>query len=213
MDGFASDAEVESLTAIAARGMAMGGGSGGPTILDLQSGALSKDDQFVDIWVLFNVTGTRAFTRSELSAYHQVVGRIQEALDEHFGAERAFLTSPTFFSRISADKPPLIPNDEYWHSHVDTLQYRSFVYTGLLYLSTAGVDFEGGRLLFEGDGGEAEAAVSPRKGRLVLFTSGAEFPHRVETVSSGTRLALTVAFTCDKRAAIENFLERAIDDS
>jgi len=210
IDDFATAEEAEALAAIAARGMAMGGGAGGPTILDLQSGALSKGDKFIDVWVAFNVTGTPAFTRSELSAYEEIVRRIQHSLGQHFGVQQAHLTSPTFFSRISADKPPKQANDEYWHSHIDTEQYGSFVYTGLLYLSTATIDFEGGRLLFEREDGQPEAAVSPRRGRLVLFTSGAEFPHHVEKVSSGTRLALTVAFTCFKHAALQDFLGRAL---
>ena len=45
----------------------MGGGSGGPTILDLQSGALSLQDKFVDVWTAFNLTGKRPFTRSDVS--------------------------------------------------------------------------------------------------------------------------------------------------
>ena len=35
-------------------------------------------------------------------------------------------------------------NDEYWHVHIDKLQYGSFVFTGLLYLSDYEVDFDGG---------------------------------------------------------------------
>ena len=48
-------------------------------------------------------------------------------------------------------------------------------------------------------------------GRLVLFSSGREHPHHVEPVRSGERLAVTVAFTCEKRAAVQDFLARAED--
>jgi type I restriction enzyme R subunit len=75
VDGFASDAEVSALRAIADRGMALGGGSGGPTILDLQSGALSFEDKFIDVWYALNVTGQQPFTRSELRPYAAVVER------------------------------------------------------------------------------------------------------------------------------------------
>jgi hypothetical protein len=34
-------------------------------------------------------------------------------------------------------------------------------------------------------------------------------PHQV---TSGIRLALTIAFTCDESAAIQDFLGRAVDD-
>ena len=46
----------------------------------------------------------------------------------------------------------------------------------------------------------------------MLFTSGHEHPHHVEKVTGGTRLALTVAFTCDPSTAIEDFLGRALAD-
>ena len=74
-------------------------------------------------------------TRSDLSVYQELTRRVAAEVESTFGVSGVKLTSPTFFSRISADKPPKIPNDEYWHSHVDQLQYGSFVYTALLYLS------------------------------------------------------------------------------
>ena len=58
----------------------------------------------------------------------------------------------------------------------------------------------------------AAALVSPKPGRLVLFSSGAEHPHHVEQVTRGTRLAVTIAYTCDERAAIQDFLGRAVED-
>ena len=56
----------------------LGGGAGGPTILDLQSGALSYGDKFVDVWSLFNATeGVEAFRRSEVAVYaaERVIGK------------------------------------------------------------------------------------------------------------------------------------------
>lgn len=41
-------------------------------------------------------------------------------------------------------------------------------------------------------------------GRLSFFTSGSENTHFVEKVGDGTRFALTVAFTCDKKHAIDD---------
>ena len=73
-------------------------------------------------------------------------------------------------------------------------------------------DFDGGRLRFLRRGtNESVAAVRPAVGRLVLFSSGREHPHHVEPVRSGERLAVTVAFTCEKRAAVQDFLARAED--
>lgn len=54
--------------------------------------------------------------------------------------------------------------------------------------------------------------VSPKPGRLVLFSSGHEHPHHVTEVTGGTRFAVTIAFTCDERAALTDFLERASPD-
>ena len=41
-------------------------------------------------------------------------------------------------------------------------------------------------------------------GRLSFFTSGSENTHYVEKVRDGTRFALTIAFTCDKKYAIDD---------
>ena len=239
-DSFASAEEVSALRAIAARGMALGGGAGGPTILDLQSGALSLGDKFVDVWSVFNATeGVKAFTRSEVAVYADVVERIRLLAESTFGvssggratgggtrgaklaaasAARLHLTAPTFFSRISGDKQPKTAHDEYWHTHVDLEQYGSFVITSLLYLADAGADFEGGQFeimprgtTYKSDGtAQPLTTVTPSRGRLVLFSSGSEHPHRVTRVTSGERLALTIAFSCDEGAAIHDFLGRAL---
>ena len=37
-----------------------------------------------------------------------------------------------------------------------------------------------------------------------MFTSGSENLHYVERVTSGTRYALTVSFTCDQKYAIDD---------
>ena len=37
-------------------------------------------------------------------------------------------------------------------------------------------------------------------------------PHHVTKVTAGTRYAVTIAFTCDERAALEDFLARAPPD-
>lgn len=46
--------------------------------------------------------------------------------------------------------------------------------------------------------------VEPKKGRVSMFTSGAENLHYVEKVSSGVRYAITVSFTCDPSKAIKD---------
>ena len=39
-------------------------------------------------------------------------------------------------------------------------------------------------------------------GRVSMFTSGSENLHYVEKVLSGSRYALTIAFTCDPKSSI-----------
>ena len=226
VENFASAAEVAALRAISERGMALGGGAGGPTILDLHGGALSYKDKFIDVWSAFNASELPAFKRAEVQVYSDVVERIRSLAERTFSPTRKIhLTAPTFFSRISGDKPPKTLHDEYWHLHVDLEQYGSFVFTSLLYLADGdGKDFEGGQFEFlqpgtqqavggdsAGAAGPPVATIGPRRGKLVLFSSGSEHPHRVTRVTSGTRLAITIAFTCDEEAGIEmkDFLGRA----
>lgn len=87
--------------------------------------------------------------------------------------------------------------------------YDSFHYTALLYLNDYGRDFEGGRFVFI-DKNSVNTTIEPRKGRVSMFTSGSENRHLVEKVTSGTRYALTVAFTCDRlRATSDPSFEKA----
>ena len=177
--------------------MAAGGGGGGATILDLHSGALSMGDSFVDAYQLPAASENGALG-AELELYGAVKRRIAGMVERELGVEGLLLTKPTFFSRLDA-RAARTEHDEYWHEHVDTEQYGSFEYTCLLYLATHGDEFTGGEFEFTG---RAPMLVQPRIGRVSCFTSGPENPHRVRRVASGTRYAITVAFTCDEAEAI-----------
>ena len=58
--------------------------------------------------------------------------------------------------------------------------------------------------------------VRPRKGRMIVFGSGRENPHRVTRVRSGTRYVLSFWFTCDQGKTFKTFLDgknhRTFDD-
>jgi len=125
------------------------------------------------------------------------------------GLTTLFLALPSFLSRINRN-PAVTENDEYWHLHVDREQYGCFAMTALVYLNSNEPDdslavarsldaFDGGTFEF---GGEVPATIVPRKGRLSIFSSGWENPHWVSPVRSGTRYALTAAFTCDNVSGI-----------
>ena len=82
-------------------------------------------------------------------------------------------------------------------------------YSGLLYISEYGVDFEGGLLTFFDAETESvpEQIVEPKPGRVAMFTSGAENPHLVDRVTKGDRFVLAFWFTCDLRRQFAPFLD------
>lgn len=66
-DSLVTDQEANALIDLAKRGISFGGGSGGVSILDLHSGALSKDRNFVNIYALPEAKGF--LTEDALTAY------------------------------------------------------------------------------------------------------------------------------------------------
>jgi hypothetical protein len=61
-------------------------------------------------------------------------------------------------------------------------------YSALLYLSSSGVDFEGGEITFP----EYGISIRPNSGDLVFFTGDLDHKHYVSKVVSGERLTLVV---------------------
>lgn len=181
---------------------AWGAGSGPPSVIDLHAKSISYKDKFVDLSAFMEFKQLN-FTEKQVSSYVAARNAIRHYLSELFGVPEAdLLHDLTFFSHINASKEAQTLHDEYWHEHVDTQQYGTFAYTALLYLSTQRVDFEGGSFVFTSTEANKEPQYAePRFGRLVAFTSDAENPHQVEKVTSGVRIALTAAFTCDKTKA------------
>ena len=203
-DGLLTEGDVKILKKIAKDGLAYGGSSGGASILDLHSGALSKEDKFVNIYkYLPKEKLLETFNQPSIDTYIRLKNKIHRAIADHFGINPSslYLTKPTFFSRMTS-APAKTKHDQYWHSHIDKIQYGSFDYTALIYLTTFGEDFEGGQFIF--DDPKGNLTIEPKSGRVSFFTSGSENPHHVEKVVSGTRFALTIAFTCDPTHAIKD---------
>lgn len=194
--------EADVLLKIAKRGFALGGSDGGASILDLHSGALSSGERFINIHSLDE--SKSIFKPADLAVYKIVKAKIQHAISETFqvGTNKLYLTHPTFFSRLTNLDPKTV-HDEYWHVHVDKDVYESFHYTSLLYLSDYGREFQGGRLIFL-ENPKNNVTLEPRHGRVAMFTSGSENTHYVERVTSGTRYAITVSFTCDINKSIRD---------
>lgn len=201
-DVIVSPEEAAHLLQICKKGLAFGGSGGGASVLDLHSGALSQGSSFINIYQKIKASGKNTiFTEQDFNIYRNVRNKIQQMIAFNFGisSNQLHLTHPTFFSEMTA-RPAKTIHDEYWHVHVDKETYPSFHYTSLLYLTDYGKDFTGGRFTFVDK--SHNMTIEPRTGRVSAFTSGSENPHFVEKVTSGTRHALTVSFTCDPNYAI-----------
>jgi hypothetical protein len=213
VDNFASEAEILDMRELAQGAMALGKpAAGGVTLVDLFHGIVTHGSKFGDLFKLIEAKrpDTTALRR-QLATYDAVTRRIAEMVRARFfGDGEVSIAKPAFVSKIT-NASAKTPNDEYWHVHVDTEQYGVFDVTTLLYLSdyaevegeadlNTDLTFGGGTFDFvndETDAGVTEVlAIPPVIGRLLVFTSGPEHPHRVSPVRWGTRWAMTTAFSC-----------------
>ncbi|XP_067625534.1 2-oxoglutarate and iron-dependent oxygenase domain-containing protein 3-like isoform X2 [Eurosta solidaginis] len=206
-DHLVEENEVNVLLSLVRTIFAITSSSGGATILNLNTGALSYKEQFVNAYRVPRVAAE--IREHHLAVYNTIKNKIKHAIAEQFGIskESLYLTDPTFFSLLTNLTAKTI-NDEYWHTHVDKETYESFHYTSLLYLNTYQRDYKGGRFIFinDTDASTPNTIVEPKKGRVSAFTSGAENPHYVEQVTDGERYAITISFTCDSERAIEDLI-------
>ncbi|XP_022131182.2 2-oxoglutarate and iron-dependent oxygenase domain-containing protein 3 [Pieris rapae] len=200
-DTVVSLTEVEGLLAIAKKGLRHGRSLGGASVIDLHSGAMSKGQGFINIYESNSMKNL--FTEEDFNLYRSVKEKVKYTIANHFNvnADKIYLTHPTFISEMTS-RNAVTKHDEYWHSHVDKETYPSFHYTSLVYLSDYNINFEGGRFVFIDE--KYNTTIEPKKGRLSIFTSGHENLHFVEKVKSGVRYAMTIAFTCDKKQAIQD---------
>jgi hypothetical protein len=104
--------------------------------------------------------------------------------------------------------------------HTDEATHDGYHYSCVLYLSTSGVDFEGGAFVFNDPAKDAAEAkqtemesrhlsieeqmrrsgrkldpINPSRGNAVIFSSGWENMHEVEKITSGVRYAVPCFFT------------------
>lgn len=232
-DNFLTPREVERLIHMANIGMSKSNKKStlGPTIMDINSG-----------WVLAPGTHQptsiystgQLYAKKDYALYKDVTSRLKRVVEQTFGVTELFFTAPTFITReVGSSKwQPTTMHDEYWHPHVDKNNTEHYDYSGLVYLSTHGSDFQGGKLHFykhsnldcsafvdmENPGpcvavGSPDLIVEPRKGRLIVFGSGRENPHRVTRVKEGTRYVLSFWFSCDKRKRFKTFLDGKVHNT
>lgn len=94
-----------------------------------------------------------------------------------FGTELLSRRRLTDDLESSNSNPPTLNQKR--HPHVDKNNTAHYDYSGLLYLSEYGRDFEGGLFEFFHADGRSDTLIEPAPGRLFIFTSGRENPHRV----------------------------------
>ncbi|CAM9263307.1 unnamed protein product [Scytosiphon promiscuus] len=231
--GFLDQQSVERLVSMAERGMAgcgpdvrsgQSGVGGGPCIMDVNSGfvraaggAIRNIYEEEELPVAAGESGLEGssppqplYSADDYQFYGDTIERIRAKVQDLFGLEFLKFTAPTFITRIQGreDWEPASPHDEYWHLHVDKNNTPHYDYSALLYLSDAGVDFEGGLFSFQQtEESPPEMIVEPAPGLLLAFTAGMENPHRAHKVTAGTRFVLSFWFTCDTRREFSTFLD------
>ena len=144
-DDFVSAEETAALLRLARLGMNRT--VAGPTIWDPNSGMLRRAGEFR------NTYGGRAPLRpprADLAVYAAVVERVRARLQAAHALRALHLTAPTFITRIVGARgwAPADEHDEYYHAHADGLSTEHYAFSGLLYLSTHGEQFQGGRFRF-----------------------------------------------------------------
>ena len=198
-DGLITNKDAHALLKLAKKGLAKSTSTGGASIIDLHSGALSSGQNFINLYKSY----PDLYQPDDFVVYRRVKDQIKEYIAEHFEIDPngLYFTHPTFFSRLE-NIPAQTMHDEYWHVHIDKDTYPNFHYTSLLYLTDLGEDFQGGEFVFVDTHEKLNRTVEPRLGRVSFFTSGIENKHHVKPVKEGVRYALTMGFTCDLTKAI-----------
>ena len=210
LDGIFEDEDIRALHSIATKGMSSRGESqGGPTILDINTGFIRDSKGLENLFT--RDADSKIFTDEDLCENGKIITKLKETVMSTMGAAELYFTAPTFITRLdgNADWNPSEIHDEYWHPHADRNNTPHYHYSGLLYMSTKEEDFTGGDVIFyDADSTQArpksqddidkammgikffdteEQRVEPRAGRVVIFSSGHENPHKVERVLSGQR--------------------------
>ncbi|CAG2171722.1 unnamed protein product [Oppiella nova] len=207
-DSVITEPEAKHLLLVAKRGLSLGGSSGGVTRLNVDTGLLSIATNFVNIYKLIERTQRmdehlkELFTEKDLQVYRTVKNKIRKRIAIHFGVPSAqlYFTRTSSFLRMTS-KRPQIKADVYWRRHVDKREVKCLRFTSLLYLSTYGADFSGGRFIFTDE--MSNQTIEPKFGRVAAFTSGSENEHFVERVTSGARYSLLIGFTSDPKFAVK----------
>lgn len=126
----------------------------------------------------------------------------QETISKTFGVDeyKIHFCSVSELTRFK----PVINFREF--RHVDKVRAPALLVTSIIWLSTTGVEFDGGRTEYLTGGPEpfTPLLVEPKQGRFAAWTSGYENPHGVQEMESGERFALLFAITADPDLGYKN---------
>lgn len=236
LDGVFKESDISALHQIAEKGMSSRGPSvGGPTILDINTGFVRDSKGLENLFT--RSEADRIFSDNDFAHYGKIITKLRDKVMQAMNIEDLYFTAPTFITRLDGDTAwePKQVHDEYWHPHADRNNTAHYHYSGLLYMSTKGEHFTGGDVVFYDADSELQhprnqedidlaakgvftfekedQRIEPKAGRVVIFTSGHENPHKVERVASGQRFVLAFWFTCDERRAFQIFLDGAAHTS
>ena len=155
IDDWLPPAEIDALRDIAARGAAAAdaaAASGGPTIVDINSGfVMAPGARLVNLYQA--KSKRKPFGGEDYELYRSVIRRLKAEVEAAFPrASALYFTAPTFLTRLSGENATWEasePHDEYYQWHVDRDNTPHYEFSGLLYLSDYDEDFEGGLFTYE----------------------------------------------------------------
>jgi len=214
VDNFVGAEDLSTLLSMVRRGMAASPATGGPTIMDINSGFLYDNQGLVNIYESHRGHEPIAFSAEEFEVYGALFDKVREHVISVHGLSDLWFTAPTFVTRLVGNSSwkPKTAHDMYWAPHVDKDNTGHYDYSGLVYLSTHGEDFTGGEFKFYEDDDFTDPkgraiTVLPRSRRLITFSSGKENFHQVKPVVSGERFTFSMWFSCNKTMEFKTFLD------
>jgi hypothetical protein len=120
--------------------------------------------------------------------YIRMTERMRRAIAAEYGLKLSSMNLATSF--IKQEK---LDDPESCQVHCDEGSYDSFHYSGILYVTSHGSDYEGAGFTFVDPTGDT--TIHPQSGSALAFSSGWENLHRVEALISGKRVAIPFVFT------------------
>lgn len=101
IDGVFEESDINKLLSIARKGMSYRNDSGGPTILDINTGYIRDRFGLDNLFMKSN----EIYTADEFAHYGKMIHRLKEKVMETFQLNTLYFTAPTFITRINSAVP------------------------------------------------------------------------------------------------------------